>query len=62
MKQREYHISRIDVTMSHWPNGAWSVYRITGDEIADRIVHKSVNEVPRQRASPESPSWTFLRA
>lgn len=43
MKQREYHISKVDVILPHWPNGGWAVYRITGDKIADRIVHKAVN-------------------
>lgn len=41
--QIQYHITRDDPIEPHWPNGAWSVYRINGDQIADRIVFESVN-------------------
>lgn len=31
-----YHITYFPPNVS-WPNGGWSVYQITGDEIAQRI-------------------------
>ncbi len=37
-----YHITFNDPIEPHWPNGSWSVYRITGDQIADRIVRERV--------------------
>lgn len=39
----EFHIQWNDPLEPHWPKGAWSVYRITGDQIADRTVRASVN-------------------
>jgi hypothetical protein len=27
----------------HWPQGAWSVYQIDGDQIANRVVRERVN-------------------
>jgi hypothetical protein len=33
---RDYHISYFK-PLEHWPKGGWSVYRITGDQIAERI-------------------------
>jgi hypothetical protein len=41
--QAEYHIKRDDPCLPHWPNGAWSVYAIGGDQIADRIVRERIN-------------------
>ena len=41
--QASYHITRNEPSKPHWPNGSWSVYRITGDQIADRIVRQRVN-------------------
>lgn len=41
--QLQYHITRDDPIEPNWPKGAWSVYRINGDQIADRIVRESVN-------------------
>jgi hypothetical protein len=38
-----YHITRDAPCEPHWPKGAWSVYQITGDQIADRIVKERVN-------------------
>ena len=32
----QYHIARCDPN-DVWPKGGWSIYRITGDEIAKRI-------------------------
>jgi hypothetical protein len=26
-----------------WPQGGWSVYQITGDEIADRVVREKID-------------------
>lgn len=40
--QAQYHLTRNDPIEPHWPNGAWSIYWITGDEIADRIVRSEV--------------------
>jgi hypothetical protein len=40
--QAQYHITRDDPCEPHWPNGSWSVYRISGDQIADRIVRNEV--------------------
>ena len=33
----EFHLSFFDRCEPHWPRGGWSLYQITGDEIADRI-------------------------
>jgi hypothetical protein len=38
----QYHITRDEPCPPHWPRGSWSVYRITGDEIADRIIRERV--------------------
>lgn len=38
-----YHITYNDPIEPHWPNGSWSAYRITGDQIADRIVRERIN-------------------
>lgn len=38
----EYHIQRNEPCLPHWPNGSWSVYRITGAEIADRTVRAEI--------------------
>jgi hypothetical protein len=32
----QYHLSHFAAT-DPWPNGGWSVYKITGDQIAERI-------------------------
>ena len=37
MASNEFHISRFDAVEPHRPFGGWSVYRISGDEIAQRI-------------------------
>jgi hypothetical protein len=34
-----------------WSNGAWSVYRITGDQIANRIVFSEIVPPDRGRAA-----------
>ena len=39
---RSYHINWCEPN-DVWPNGAWSVYRINGDQIADRVVRERVN-------------------
>lgn len=38
-----YHVTFNDPIEPHWPRGGWSVYRITGDQIADRIVREKIN-------------------
>jgi hypothetical protein len=38
----QFHIIRDDPS-DVWPNGAWSLYRINGDEIASRVVRERVN-------------------
>lgn len=40
--QAQYHITHDDPCKPHWPNGSWSVYRINGDQIADRVVRQEV--------------------
>lgn len=40
--QAQYHITRDDPCLPHWPNGSWSVYRIDGDQIADRVIREEV--------------------
>lgn len=42
-ENHSYYIDHFDKCEPHWPNGAWSVYAITGDQIADRIVREKVN-------------------
>lgn len=38
----EYHIRCDEPCLPHWPNGSWSVYRINGDEIADRVIRAEI--------------------
>jgi hypothetical protein len=38
----QYHITRDPPCLPHWPNGAWSVYQISGDQIADRVVREEI--------------------
>ena len=40
---KSFHINWVPPTEPGWPVGAWSVYRITGDEIADRTVRERVS-------------------
>ena len=35
-RHAEFHIIKFTAN-DHWPNGGWSLYEITGDQIADRI-------------------------
>ena len=37
MRDLSFHISWSGPYEPHWPRGAWSVYQITGDEIAARV-------------------------
>lgn len=39
----EYHLQWCDPIEPQWPKGAWSVYQINGDQIAERIVRERVN-------------------
>lgn len=39
----EFHIQWSGPCLPHWPNGAWSLYQITGDQIAERTVRERVN-------------------
>ena len=39
----EYHIRKEKPCLPHWPNGGWSAYQITGDQIADRVVREKIN-------------------
>jgi len=43
MENKSFHLSWSDPIEPHWPLGAWSVYRINGDQIADRVVRERVN-------------------
>lgn len=38
-----YHITHDAPCLPHWPNGAWSVYHISGEQIAERTVWERVN-------------------
>lgn len=38
-----YHIDHFGPCEPHWPKGGWAIYRISGDEIADRVVRERVN-------------------
>jgi len=38
----EFHISHFPPT-DVWPEGGWSLYQISGDEIAERTVRERVN-------------------
>lgn len=40
--QAQYHVTREGPSEPHWPDGSWSVYRINGDQIADRVVREKV--------------------
>lgn len=40
----EYHIQYFGPN-DVWPKGGWSVYQITGDQIADRIIKDEKGEV-----------------
>ena len=42
----EYHIRHSGPCLPHWPRGEWSVYQITGDQIADRTVREKVVRHP----------------
>jgi hypothetical protein len=35
--RNEFHLQWFGPCEPHWPQGGWSVYRISGDEIAQRI-------------------------
>jgi hypothetical protein len=41
--QAQYHITRDDPCKPNWPKGAWSVYAITGDQIAERVIWQEYN-------------------
>lgn len=39
MKQsKEFHLQWFGPCLPHWPRGGWSLYQITGDQIAQRVV------------------------
>lgn len=40
----QYHLQYTppNKALEHWPQGHWSLYQITGDEIANRIVFKEI--------------------
>lgn len=38
----EYHLTWC-APNEHWPKGAWSLYRITGERIAQSLVYERVN-------------------
>lgn len=40
---RSFHIQWCKPIEPHWPQGAWSLYKINGDQIADRVVRERVN-------------------
>ena len=45
MNSRSFHLhfTAPNPSLPNWPCGSWSVYEITGDQIADRIVREKVN-------------------
>lgn len=46
MATPHFHLTK-SAPSEHWPDGSWSVYQITGDQIADRIVRERVNAEAR---------------
>jgi hypothetical protein len=46
----EYHIKWFDTCTPHWPNGGWSLYRISGDEIAIRTPHDKYGKLHARHA------------
>lgn len=47
MKNASFHIQNFPAN-DIWPNGGWSVYRINGDQIAQRIVFDGDMQVIRR--------------
>ena len=47
-----YHVTHFPPCLPHWPKGGWSVYRITGDEIAARIKSDSRGEIVHRHGWP----------
>jgi hypothetical protein len=43
----EFHLQK-NAPNEHWPNGAWSLYQITGEQIAERTIW-TATEVEGQR-------------
>jgi hypothetical protein len=52
-EMNSYHIDRFEPGPNerNWPNGGWSLYRITGDEIARRIKFDDKNRKVVRRDS-----------
>lgn len=46
----QYHLTHNGPTLPHWPNGSWAVYRITGDEIAQRTICDETGKVVRRHS------------
>lgn len=44
--------ARLDGKPDPWPNGCWSVYEITGDEIARRIAYDDAGRIARRDPWP----------
>lgn len=44
MRNASFHIQYFS-PLDNWPKGGWSVYKITGDQIAERIVRDSSGSV-----------------
>lgn len=45
----EFHITRFGPN-EHWPKGGWSIYRITGEEIASRVKFDGTGKVTERHA------------
>jgi hypothetical protein len=47
MHEKEFHLQHFG-PCKVWPNGGWSLYEITGDEIAQRIIFDTTGKVFRR--------------
>lgn len=48
MIKPEFHLTRFDPCEPHWPQGGWSLYQITGDQIAQRVTFGKDGEAVRR--------------
>jgi hypothetical protein len=47
-REPEFHLQHFGPCEPHWPKGGWSIYQITGDEIAQRITFDITGKVVRR--------------
>jgi hypothetical protein len=48
LSHHDYHISFFGPCQPHWPKGGWSIYHITGDDIAKRVEFGEDNKAVRR--------------